>query len=97
MKDKREEKMANKRTLKRSINSICDELCAECIAASLYGNDKQTGNADAVIFSILKTQHHFIARVSHPEPGMRAKAYYHDLRSKFAAEVGELADHINRL
>ncbi|MBR2234268.1 MAG: hypothetical protein IKI19_04285 [Prevotella sp.] len=89
--------MANKRTLKRSVNSICEELFAECIAASLYGNEQQSDNADAVLFSILKTQRNYIARVSHPEPGISAKAYFHDLRTKFAAEVSELVDHISSL
>ena len=50
-----------------------------------------------MLFSILKTQRNYIARVSHPEPGISAKAYFHDLRTKFAAEVSELVDHISSL
>ena len=30
--------MANKRTLKHSINLVCGDLFAECVAARLYGN-----------------------------------------------------------
>ena len=89
--------MANKRTLKRAINGICDELLAEGIAASLYGTNKDTGNADALLFSILKLQASFIARVSHQEPGMTAKEYFKDLREKFAAQVSEIADQIDNL
>ena len=35
----------NKRDLKRSINYICSDLFAECVAASLYGGspNKQVG------------------------------------------------------
>lgn len=89
--------MANKRTLKRAINLICEELFTEAIAASLYGNDQHKNNADAVLFSIVKMQANFISRVSHPEPGMSSRTYYQDLREKFSAEVSDIADQINQL
>ena len=89
--------MANKRTLKKAVNAICDELLTEAIAASLYGNDNKNGNAEALLFSIVKMQSNFISRVSHPEPGMAAKNYFKDLREKFSAEVSEIVDHINNL
>lgn len=89
--------MANKRSLKHSINLICEELFTECVAASLYGADVHQENADALLFSIIKMQSDFISRVSHPEPGMPPKKYYRDLRKKFAAQVSEIVDHINNL
>ena len=89
--------MANKRTLKKAVNVICEELFTEAIAASLYGNDNKHGNSEALLFSIVKMQSNFISRVSHPEPGMSAKSYYKDLREKFSAEVSEIVDHINNL
>jgi hypothetical protein len=89
--------MANKRSLKRVINLICDELLTECVAASLYGNDTHKDNAEALLFSIVKMQSDFICRVSHPEPGMPANRYFKDLRDKFSAQVGELVDQINNL
>ncbi len=87
--------MANKRSLKRSITLICEELFAECVAASLYGHNPDT--AEALIFSIIKMQDHFIRRISHPEPGILSKVYYKDLREKFAAQVGEIIDQISTL
>jgi hypothetical protein len=87
--------MANKRSLKRSITLICEELFAECVAASLYGHNPDT--AEALIFSIIKMQDHFIRRISHPEPGIPSKVYYKDLREKFAAQVGEIIDQISTL
>ncbi len=87
--------MANKRSLKRSITLISEELFAECVAASLYGQNPES--AEALIFSIIKMQDHFIRRISHPEPGIPAKVYYKDLREKFAAQVGEIIDQINTL
>ena len=89
--------MANKRTLKRSINLICDELLIECVAASRYGNEKNEDNRDALLYSIVKLQDNFTRRVSHPEPGMAPKQYYKDLKEKFALQVSEIADQINNL
>ncbi len=91
--------MANKRSLKRGINSICDVLLTECVAASLYGAAAHAhkDNANALLFSILRMQTDFICRVSHPEPGMPAKTYYKDLREKFSMQVGEIVDQINYL
>ena len=89
--------MANKRSLKHAINGICEELFAQCIAASLYGAEKHDSNSDALLTSILKIQSNYITRVSHPEPGMKAKDYFRDLREKFAAEVSEVADQIDNL
>ena len=89
--------MANKRKLKRSINLLCGELLTETVAASLYGNDHHPACGDTLLFSVMQMQRNYICRVSHPEPGLPAKSYYRDLREKFAAEVSEIADHINNL
>ena len=87
--------MANKRSLKRSITLICEELFAECVAASLYGHNRDGG--EALIYTVVKMQDNFIRRISHPEPGMPAKLYYKDLREKFAAQASEIIDQINNL
>jgi len=89
--------MANKRTLKKAINQICEELFTEAVAASLYGTESHKDNTEAVLVALVKTQRNFISRVSHPEPGIQAKAYYKDLREKFAAQASEIADQINNL
>ena len=89
--------MANKRLLKHAVNGISEELFAECIAASLYGSSSHQENSDALLFTILKMQRNFISRISHPEPGITAKAYFKDLREKFTSQVGEIADQINNL
>lgn len=89
--------MANKRSLKKVINLICDELFTECVAASLYGAENNKDNAEALLFSIIKLQSDYVCRVCHPEPGMSAKAYFKDLREKFSAQVSETIDQINTL
>ncbi|MBQ9645062.1 MAG: hypothetical protein IJV24_01730 [Prevotella sp.] len=89
--------MTNRRSLKKAIHAVCNELLTECVAASLYGNDAQAENAEALLSTIIKIQTNSLARVSHPEPGMSPRKYFNDLRSKFAAEASEIADHINNL
>ena len=87
--------MANKRTLKRSINLICEELFAECIAASLYGHNRD--GAEALLYSTLKLQSDFIRRISHPEPGMPQKQFYRILKENFVAQAGDIIDQIDNL
>ena len=87
--------MASKRTLKKMINLICEELFAEGVARSLYGHDTQKDNGQSILFSIIKTHNNFISRISHQEPGMKPKTYYKDLREKFSAEVSGILDQIN--
>ena len=89
--------MANKRNLKKAINQICEDLFIEAVAASLYGNEANKGNTEALLVAVIKTQHNYISRVSHPEPGIRAKTYYKDLREKFTAQASEIADQINNM
>jgi hypothetical protein len=87
--------MANKRSLKRSITIICEDIFAECVAASLYGHNRES--AEALIFSIIKMEDDFICRISHPEPGMPPRQYFKDLREKFAAQAGEIIDQLSTL
>ena len=89
--------MANKGSLKKAINQLCEELFSEAVAASLYGNEYHKENADALLVTVIKTQRHYISRVSHPEPGIGTQSYYKDLREKFAAQASEIADQISNL
>ncbi|MBQ3631247.1 MAG: hypothetical protein II949_08410 [Prevotella sp.] len=89
--------MANKRTLKQAINLISEELFVECVAASLYGNEKHPENTEALLSSIIKMQADYISRVSHPEPGMKASQYFNNLRESFTKQVSEIVDQINNL
>jgi hypothetical protein len=87
--------MANKRTLKRAINLICEELFAESVAVSLYGSTDTSANHKALLYSIIKMQDDYICRVGHPEPGMKPSLYYKDLREKFDAQVNDILNQIN--
>ena len=87
--------MTNKRTLKRIIHGVCEELFAEAMALSLYGAQGQKDNATAQLFAILKMEDDYLRRVSHPEPGMKANKYYKALRESFAAQVSDIMDQMN--
>jgi hypothetical protein len=89
--------MANKRDLKRSINVICGDLFAECIAASLYNGKPDKDNVNALLSSILTINNDFISRISHPEPGMEKKAYFNAVVEDFNKQVGEIIDHISNM
>jgi len=87
--------MANKRSLKKAIHLICEDLFAEAIALSLYGTEAQQQSANALLFSIVKLEDEYICRVSHPEPGMKASDYFKDLREKCSAQVNDIIDQMN--
>jgi len=87
--------MSNKRELKRQINYICSDLFAECVASSLYADNRPTEeDIDALLTSIMLIHSDFISRVSHPEPGMPAKKYFRALIVDFNKQVNELIDQI---
>ena len=87
--------MMNKRSLKKAINAVSDQLFANAVAVSLYGNDRNAENDEVLINSILKLREDFVSRISHPEPGMKKQDYYRDLREKFISQAQELADQIS--
>lgn len=87
--------MTNKRELKKYINVNCADLLAECVAISLYSSKANDENVKALMYSVLKLENHFIKRISHPEPGMKAKTYFKDVLDKFHSSANEIIDQIN--
>ncbi len=88
--------MTKRRTTKRYIHKICTELWAECIAASLYSKPEDK-DVEAMLHSIIKVEKEYISRMSHCEPGLKAKVYFKDVKDKFMASVSETIDQINNL
>lgn len=89
--------MANKRILKRTINNVCGEIFAECIAASMYTGKPKEADTQSLLTSILVVNNDYIQRVSHPEPGLTPKAYYKDLTKNFNKEILEIIDQISNI
>lgn len=84
----------NKRDLKKLVNYTCSELFAECVAQSLYNATPEKNDADALLKSIVKMHQDFICRISHIEPGMKAKVYFKAFKEKFDQQTEELVDQI---
>lgn len=85
----------NKRDLKKTINYVCSELFAECVAASLYSGKPNEDNTNALLASILNIHSDYLKRVSHSEPGMKSKVYYNCLIKNFNKSVTEIIDQIS--
>ncbi len=89
--------MAKRRQLKKIINCICSDLFSECIAASLYSNNKKNDEANAILTSIIIVRNDYICRISHIEPGLKAKTYFKKLKESFCIHVSEITDSIANL
>lgn len=89
--------MANKRAIKRNITLTSADLLAECMAIAVCNDKVDKGDINALIYAIIHMTNDYICRVSHPEPGMKAREYYRDLVESYAKEVGEKVDQINNL
>lgn len=89
--------MANKRTIKHNINTICSELFAECVAVAHYEAKANGENVEALLHTIVKMQKDYISRVSHTEPGIKASKYFKNLIEKFDTDAMEVIDQINNM
>ena len=89
--------MSNRRKLKKTIGCICDALFADCIAIAMYGGKSNKDNTDAVLTSVITIRENYVRRISHPEPGMPAKAYFKDLVEKFKVEALGVIEQIESM
>ncbi len=84
-----------RRELKKSINYLCGELFAECIA--MYHYEKVDKDAVSnVMESILMMQADIISRISHVEPGS-GKLFFAKLRQDLISRTDEIIDDIKAL
>lgn len=89
--------MASKRELKKEITQLSSSLFAECVAMTLYGAKEREADLKELLNSILRMNNDYIRRISHPEPGMKARKYYGNLIECFNKDVEEIVDHINNV
>ena len=89
--------MAKRRELKKGINFLCGELFAECVAIMHYQKPPPQEDVDNVMTNILQLQDDMLNRVSHPEPGMKAKAYFKKLRADMVGHTEEIVEQIKAL
>lgn len=89
--------MAKRRDLKRQINYICSDLLAEVMATGLYGAKESKEAVDDLLTNVIITRNDFIKRISHPEPGLPARAFYKALIKDFNAQVSDLIDKLGTI
>lgn len=85
----------NRRKLKKSINYLCGELFAECVAL-LHYHQIAREDIDNLMKSILLMQDDLICRCSHVEPGS-TKLYFKKLRETMINTTDEIVDQIKAL
>ena len=84
-----------RRELKKSINNLCGELFAECIALNYYENvDKD--RVASVMESILMMEADIVGRISHVQPGA-GKNFFKKLREDLITRTEEIIDDIQSL
>ena len=87
--------MANKRDLKKSIQYICNDLLADCVALSLCeGCDR--GQIDALMAETLHMLRDFTSRIDHCEKG-KERIFYQKLRADFTEKANSLAERIAKV
>ncbi len=89
--------MAKRRELKKTINFLCGELFAECVAIMHYQKPTRQEDVDSVMTSILRMQDDMLNRVSHTEPGMKASVYFKQLRADMGQQTDDIVEHIKGL
>ena len=89
--------MTNRKDLKRTINQVCGDLFAECIAVASVSNNHEHADVDALLATIIRINSEFVTRISHVEPGMKAHDYFQKLINDFNKQVCEIVDQINNI
>ncbi len=82
--------MASRKELKQSIRMIAISLAGEAYIGHLLLDKMNEQEFSDVIVRIAALKDDFLSRANHPEPGMKAKAYYATLRADFDAKVEEI-------
>ena len=86
----------NKRTLKKNMNYLTQELMAECLWIVHYQKNANIEDVENIIDSILIMQSEMLSRVSHPYPN-NAKQYFKKLRADFIRQTEEIIEQITNL
>ena len=91
--------MANRRTLKKSIQLITSELITETYISFLMLKKLDQTGFDAVIQKIADVNNDFLGRVNHPngtkDPKL-VKTYYKKLIVDFNNEVDKMVETLNK-
>ena len=85
-----------RRTLKKNINYLVQELIAECLWISHSQKNTNLRDAENVLDNILLLQREVLSRVSH-QGTQSGKVYFRQLRKEFIVRVEEIIGQIKTL
>lgn len=88
--------MASRKNLKKVITYIADQLATQAFFAS-YESKADAGAWIDVFNRIFVLNSDYVARVSHPEPGLPARKYFDTLCMSFNEDAKGILDEIKRL
>ena len=86
--------MARRSVLKKNISNVCELIMAECLAISLYGNEQEAENAVNATYAMVRLESDYRSRISHVEPGMKAKVYFNKLISDFNKDIQDITERL---
>lgn len=86
----------DRRTLKKYLNTLSQELMAECLWMLHCNKSADVQDVKNVIDSIVITQSDFLARISHYEK-KDSKTYFKNMREQFLVRVEEIIGQIKTL
>lgn len=84
--------MASRKRLKKTINLICGDLFADCVALSMC-NSADRDALNALMAEVLEIKLEYVSRISHTEKG-KERLFYKKLRDEFTAKVNDLNERI---
>ena len=87
--------MAKRRTLKKKINLIGEDLMVELLAAGQHTN-VPTQDVENIAQSILMMQNDFICRLSHVDK-RQVRRFFKQLTDDLSVSTNEIIDHIYHL
>lgn len=85
--------MASKRTLKRNVKYVMEELLTECMVCRYVVPGVDEAKVNELIDEILDMRKDFVCRISHPEPNETAsfyKKYYEDFNKRLETIIEKL-------
>jgi len=86
-----------RREIKKDINALCGDLFAECVSLIHYKNKPDTKDIDNIMLTILQLQNDMINRLSHVEPGCKAKVFFKKMREDLLTRTEEIVEQIKAL
>ncbi len=88
--------MAKRRTLKKAINLVSEELLTELVGVSHAHKNVPTEDLENIAQSILLMRNDFISRLSHVDK-TQVRRFFQQLHDDLAVCTNEIIDHIYHL